>query len=150
MKTEINIRNRKAYYLYELTDKYQAGIELTGAEIKSIRAGKVSLTDAYCFFSQHELFSRGIHIAEYEQKGYVAQDPSRDRKLLLTRRELNRLERSVNEKGLTIVVTRLYMNEKALAKLEIALARGKKKYDHRESLKMKDTGREMDRIRKNR
>jgi SsrA-binding protein len=150
LTAELSVKNRKAYYLYELIDKYQAGIELTGTEIKSIRAGKVNLSDAYCVFENHELFVRGIHIAEYEQRGYVNHLPTRDRKLLLTRRELTRLERSVNEKGLTLVATRLYLNEKALVKVEIALARGKKQYDHREDLKRKDTNRELDRMRKKR
>jgi SsrA-binding protein len=146
--TEINIRNKKAWHDYEIIDKYVAGIQLTGTEIKSIRAGKVSLVDAYCYFIQGELFVKGMQISEYDFGSIYNHFPKRDRKLLLTRRELGKLERMIREKGLTLVVLRVFISESRYAKLEIALARGKKEYDKREDLKKKDTRRELDRAMK--
>jgi SsrA-binding protein len=145
---EINIRNKKAWHDYEIIDKFVAGIQLTGTEIKSIRAGKASLVDSYCYFNQRELFVKGMHISEYDFGSIYNHFPKRDRKLLLNRRELRKLEKTVREKGLTIVALRIFMAESSYAKLEIALARGKKEYDKREDLKKKDTRRELDRAMK--
>ncbi len=144
----IEIRNKKASYLFEFLEKFIAGIQLTGTEIKSIRQGKANLTDAYCFFRDHELYVKNMHIAEYEYGTYTNHDPVRERKLLLKRSELKRLEKKVNERGLTIVVIRLFINERGLAKVEIALARGKKEYDRREDIKQRDAKRDIDRMRK--
>ena len=147
-KGDINIRNKKASFEYELIEKLVAGMQLTGTEIKSIRSGKVSMNDSYCLFQNGELYVRNIHISEYEL-GTVNNHPAkRDRKLLLTKRELQKLERKLKESGLTIVPTRMFINDRGLAKLEIALAKGKKTYDKRETLKQKDSRREMDRVMK--
>ena len=144
----IEIRNKKASFLFEFLEKFIAGIQLTGTEIKSIRQGKANLTDAYCFFRDHELYVKNMHIAEYEYGTYTNHDPARDRKLLLKRSELKRLEKKVNERGYTIVVVRLFINDRGLAKVEIALARGKKEYDRREDIKQRDAKRDMDRMKK--
>ncbi|HUS86065.1 MAG TPA: SsrA-binding protein SmpB [Bacteroidales bacterium] len=141
----IIIKNKKALRDYLFLDKYIAGIELTGTEIKSVRTGKVSLVDSYCQFRNGELYVTGMNISEYFWGNIYNHDPRRERKLLLTKRELNKLERKVKEGGLTIIVIKIFLNERGLAKAEIALARGKKEYDHRESLKQKDAHREMDR-----
>lgn len=148
MNTKINIKNKKAYFDYEIIEKYTAGIQLYGTEIKSIRMGKASLVDSYCFFSDHELWVKGIQIAEYTFGNLNNHVPKRDRKLLLNRKELDKLEKKVNERGLTIVVLRLFIHENKHAKLDIALARGKKEFDKRESIKKKDTQREMERLHK--
>jgi len=145
---EINIKNKKAWHDYEIIDKYVAGIQLTGTEIKSIRAGKASLVDSYCYFNQGELFVKGMHISEYDFGSIYNHFPKRDRKLLLTRRELGRLEKTVREKGLTIIALRVFMSESSYAKLEIALARGKKEYDKRQDLRKKDSDRELNRAMK--
>lgn len=147
-KANINIKNKKASFEYELIEKFVAGMQLTGTEIKSIRSGKVSINEAYCQFYQGELFAKNIHISEYELGTINNHVPKRDRKLLLTKRELLKLERKLKESGFTIIPTRLFINDRGLAKLEIALARGKKLYDKRETLKQKDTQREMDRMMK--
>ena len=145
---DIVIKNKKASHFYEFLDKYIAGIVLTGTEIKSIRLGKASIVDTYCFFSNGELFLRGMHISEYWWGNLNNHDPLRDRKLLLTKKELRKIERKTKESGLTIIATKVFINEKGLAKAEIAVARGKKEFDKRESLKREDASREMDRIRK--
>jgi len=145
---EINIKNKKAWHDYEIIDKYVAGIQLTGTEIKSIRAGKASLVDSYCYFNQGELFVKGMHISEYDFGSIYNHFPKRDRKLLLTRRELGRLEKTVREKGLIIIALRVFMSESSYAKLEIALARGKKEYDKRQDLRKKDSDRELNRAMK--
>ena len=144
MANHINIKNKKAWHEFEILDKYIAGIQLYGTEIKAIREGKASLTDAYCVFEGEELWVK-MHIAEYVNGTYNNHDPRRDRKLLLTKRELRKLHRSYNIKGFTIVPLRLFINEKGLAKMEIALARGKKLYDKRQTLKQKDIQRDIDR-----
>jgi SsrA-binding protein len=144
----IVIKNKKASHDYEFIEKLIAGIMLRGTEIKSIREGKATLSDAYCFFRNSELFIRGMHISEYWWGNLNNHDPLRERKLLLKTRELKKLERKVKETGLTIVVIKVFINERGLAKTEIALARGKKEYDKRETLKRKDATREMDRMRK--
>lgn len=123
-------------------------MQLAGTEIKSIRNGKVNLSDSYCQFYSGELYARNIHISEYEMGTHSNHEAKRDRKLLLTKKELQKLERKTKESGFTMVPTRLFINDRGLAKLEIALARGKKLYDKRETLKKKDSNREMDRMMK--
>lgn len=147
-KTDIVIKNKKSTHDYEFIEKYIAGIKLSGTEIKSIRLGKATLADSYCFFSNGELFIKGMHISEYWWGNLNNHDPLRERKLLLTARELRKIERKVKETGLTIIVIKVFINERGLAKAEIAIARGKKEYDKRETLKRKDANREMDRTRK--
>lgn len=138
-KSKIEIKNKKAGFEYEFLEHFTAGIVLNGTEIKSIRAGKASLVDSYCYFVNGELYVKNMNVAEYWWgSAFSRQDPRRDRKLLLTRRELKRLERSVKEKGLTIVATKLYIADNGYAKLNIALARGKREFDKRESIKEKD------------
>jgi SsrA-binding protein len=144
-KSNIVIRNKRAEFDYELIEKFVAGIVLCGTEIKSIREGKASLSDTYCYFSGGELYVKGLHIAEYWWGNLNNHDPRRDRKLLLTKKELNKLLRKNKEKGLTIIASRMFISEKGYAKLMIALARGKKAYDKRESIKDKDLKREMSR-----
>ena len=144
----INIKNKKASFEYEFIEKYITGIQLFGTEIKSIREGKANLADAYCFFRNHELWIQGMHIAEYWWGTCNNHDPKRERKLLLLRKELNKLERKSQDKGLTIIALRMFINDRGFAKLEIALARGKKKYDKREDIKLKDAKRELERMRK--
>ena len=143
---QVNIKNKRASFDYEFIDTFTAGIVLTGTEIKSIRAGKASLADSYCSFKGNELFVIGMHIAEYAQGTYNNHDPKRDRKLLLNARELRKMKNKVKEKGFTIVPVTLFINENGLAKLDIALARGKHYYDKRETLKNKDTKRELERM----
>jgi len=140
----INIKNKRAEHEYFLLDTLTAGLVLTGTEIKSIRNGKASLAESYCSFKGEELFVIGMHIAEYDKGTYNNHDPKRDRKLLLTARELKKLKNKVQEKGLTIIPTLLYVNEKGLAKLDIALAKGKHYYDKRETLKNKDSKRDVE------
>lgn len=145
MSEKINIKNRKASYEYQFIDKYVAGIMLLGTEIKSIRNNQANLSDAHCVFVDNELFVRNLHIAEYSNGGINNHEPKRNRKLLLNRQELNKMLGKVKEKGNTIVPIRLFISEKGKAKLEIALAKGKKIYDKRESIKAKDLKRDMDR-----
>lgn len=141
---KVEIRNKKASFEYELLESFTAGIVLSGTEIKSVRAGKASLVDSYCYFVNGELFVRNMNIAEYWwASAFNRQDPKRDRKLLLTRRELNKLQRAVKEKGMTIVATRMFISENGYAKLNLSLARGKREFDKRESIKEKDFRREM-------
>lgn len=135
---KIEIKNRKADYQYYLLTSYTAGIVLTGTEIKSIRAGKANITDAYCSFTHNELWVHNMHISEYAAGSYNNHQPKRDRKLLLTKRELRKLLVKLNERGFTIVPTLLWINEKGYAKLDISLAKGKKLYDKRENIKMRD------------
>lgn len=144
-KANIIIKNKRAGFDYELLEKFTAGIVLVGTEIKSIRLGKASLVDTYCYFVGSELFVRGIHIAEYWWGNLNNHDPKRERKLLLTRKELSKLQRKSKEKGLSIIPTQLYIAENGYAKLEIALAKGKKSFDKRESIKEKDMRRSMER-----
>lgn len=146
--SDIVIKNKKASHDYEFLEKYIAGIKLMGTEIKSIREGKANLTDSYCIFRDGELYLKGMHIAEYWWGNLNNHDPLRERKLLLKSRELSKIGRKVKESGLTIIVIKVFINEKGLAKAEIAIARGKKEYDKRETLKRKDSERELDRIRK--
>jgi SsrA-binding protein len=145
---DIIIKNKKASHDYEFLEKFTAGIMLTGTEIKSLRLGKASLTDSYCLFRDGELFIKGMHITEYYWGNINNHDPLRERKLLLTKRELHRIERKVKETGLTIIVTRVFINEKGLAKAEIAVSKGKKEYDKRQTIKRRDSDRELERIMK--
>jgi SsrA-binding protein len=147
-KNNINIKNKKASFNFEFIEKYIAGIVLGGTEIKSIRLGKANLVDAYCTFHEDELWVSGMHIAEYSFGSYNNHDPKQDRKLLLNKRELKKLKKKSQEKGLTIVATRLFLNDRGLAKLEIALARGKREYDKRQDIRKRDTRIELDRLGK--
>ncbi|MFO7828057.1 MAG: SsrA-binding protein SmpB [Bacteroidales bacterium] len=148
MQNKINIKNKKAFFDYELIEKYTAGIRLTGTEIKSLRLGKASLVDSFCFFVDHELYIKGLNISEYAFGTHGNHEPNRERKLLLTKKELKKLERKSTEKGLTIVATRVFITEAGWAKVDIALAKGKKEYDKREEIKRKDLKRDMERVRK--
>ena len=142
--SNIVIKNRRASHDYEFIEKLIAGIKLTGTEIKSIREGRASLTDSYCAFRNGELYVTGMHISEYYWGNINNHDPLAERKLLLTRKELRRWERKVNETGLTIIITKLFINDRGLAKAEIALARGKRQYDKRDALRKRDHAREID------
>lgn len=143
----INIKNRQAGFEYELLDKYVAGMVLKGTEIKSIREGKVNLQDGYCYLNNGEMFVKGINITPYAQGTYYNHEPTRERKLLLKRSELRKLENKTKEKGLTIVPTRLFINDRGYAKLEIALARGKKLHDKRDSIREREAKRQLHRIK---
>ena len=145
---KINIRNKRATFDYEILEEYIAGIVLVGTEIKSIRLGKASMVDCYCYFEKGELWIRGVNISEYAWGTCNNHIPKRDRKLLLNRKELNKLSRSLQDKGLTVVGLRLFLNDKGLAKVAIGLARGRKSYDKREYLKENDAKREMDKAMK--
>jgi len=147
MKSQINIKNKKASHLYEFVERFTAGIQLYGTEIKSIRLGNASLSDSFCYFEANELLVK-MHISEYSHGTYNNHEAKRERKLLLTRRELKRLLGKVSVKGFTIVPIRLFISENGYAKLEIALARGKQNRDKREDLKTKDAKREIDRMMK--
>ena len=145
-KPRVEIRNKKAGFEYEFIETFTAGIVLWGTEIKSIREGKASLVDSWCYFVNGELYVKNMNVAEYWWgSAFSRQDPKRDRTLLLTRTELRKLARAVKEKGLTIVATRLFIAENGYAKLNIALARGKREFDKRESIKEKDLRRDLDR-----
>ena len=143
----INIRNRQAGFEYELLDKYTAGMVLTGTEIKSIREGKVNLQDGYCYINNGEFFVKGINITPYAEGTHYNHDATRERKLLLKKSEIKKLESKAEEKGYTLVPTRLFINDRGLAKLEIAVARGKKLHDKRDSIKERDAKRELDRLK---
>lgn len=147
LEKKVSIQNRKARFEYEVLDKYVAGIVLKGTEIKSIRQSKVNLTDSYCYFRGDELFVKNMHIAEYSHGNIMNHDPLRERKLLLDRRELRKLRGAIKNQGLTIVPLSLFINDRGFAKLEIALVRGKKLYDKRESIKERDQKRDMERMR---
>ncbi|RFM33212.1 SsrA-binding protein SmpB [Chitinophaga silvisoli] len=142
------LRNRSAFYEYAIEDKFIAGMVLTGTEIKSIRQSRVSFNDSFCYFSKGELFVRSLHITEYSHGAYANHDPLRERKLLLTKRELRKMENKIKEKGFTIIPLRIFLTEKGLAKMEIGLGRGKKLHDKRESIKQRDTQREIKRYLK--
>ncbi len=145
MSVSREIKNKKAAYQYFLSEEFIAGILLTGTEIKSIRAGKANLADSYCYFRKGELFVRNMHIAEYKLGTHYNHEAKRERKLLLTKRELKKLATKTKEKGFTVIPVVLFINEKGLAKLTIALARGKHFYDKRDSIKEKDMKRELER-----
>lgn len=143
----ISIRNRQATFQYELLDKYIAGLILRGTEIKSIREGKINLQDGYCYFNNGELYAKGINISPYAQGTHYNHEAAREQKLLMKKSELKKLESKVEEKGLALIPTRIFINERGLAKLEIALARGKKTHDKREGIKERDIKRELSRIK---
>jgi SsrA-binding protein len=147
MKTNIEIKNKKAGFEYVLLDRYTAGIVLTGTEIKSIRQGKASFVDSFCILKEDRAFwIKGMHIAEYMQGSYNNHEPKRDRKLLLNAKEIKKISVKVKEKGFTVIPVRLFFNERGFAKIEIAVAKGKNTYDKRETLKKKDANREMERM----
>ena len=143
MKKEISIKNKKASFEFTFLEEFVAGIVLFGTEVKSIRNGGASFTDCYCYIENGEIFLKNFHISEYKDSSYNKQEPKRIRKLLLTRREINRLKDKTAEKGLTIVPTRIFVNERGIIKVNIALCKGKKLYDKRVDLKEKDIKREM-------
>lgn len=144
----VHIKNKRAAFDFHLLEKFTAGIMLTGTEIKSLRQGKASLSDAFCVFKKDELWVKNMHIAEYEKGTYANHEPLRMRKLLLRKNELRKLDKKVREKGLTIIPVTVFISERGFAKVEIALAKGKKVHDKRESIKEKDTRRELDRMMK--
>jgi SsrA-binding protein len=144
----VNIKNKKAFFEFEILETFTAGLQLQGTEIKSIREGRAGLVDSYCQFFRSELYVKNMHIAEYFFGSINNHDAKRERKLLLNKKEINKLERKIKESGLTIVPIRLFVNDKGFAKLEIALAKGRKTYDKRENLKEKDTKRDIDRVMK--
>ncbi len=149
MQKTINIQNKKARFLYEIIDKYTAGIVLTGTEIKSIRSSKASIAESFCEFNaQGELFVINMTIEEYLYGTYYNHKPKAERKLLLNKKELKKLQKDVQAKGLAIIPLRLYINENGYAKLEIALAKGKKLFDKRETIKDRDNKRNLDRVKK--
>jgi len=145
---KVEIKNKKATYLYEISETYTAGIQLKGTEIKSIRAGKANLVDTYCFFKDGELWLKGMHIAEYGLESHFNHEPKRERKLLLKKQELKKLHKKSKEKGYTIIALKVFISENGWAKAKIALAKGKKKYDKREEIKQKDMKRDMERLHK--
>ncbi|MGC9345137.1 MAG: SsrA-binding protein SmpB [Bacteroidales bacterium] len=148
MQNKINIKNKRAYFDYEIMEKYTAGMVLTGTEVKSVRAGKVSLGDSYCFIREGEMFIKGMQIAEYKFGTYNNHSPERERKLLLQAREIKKLDRKTKETGNTIIPLRIYFSSTGYAKIDIALAKGKKQYDKRETIKLKDAKRQMERLHK--
>jgi SsrA-binding protein len=144
----MEIKNRSAYYEYYIDDKYVAGMVLTGTEVKSLRAGRASFNDSYCLINKGELWIKSLHIAEYSHGTVNNHDPLRERKLLLQKREIKKIENKLKEKGYTIVPLRIFFTDKNLLKIEIGLGKGKKLYDKRESIKQKDVDREMKRYEK--
>lgn len=150
MENKVNIKNKRARFEYEIIDTYTAGIVLTGTEIKSIRDSKASIAESFCEFNDKgELFVINMTIEEYLYGTYYNHKPKAERKLLLNKRELKKLQKEVSTKGMTIVPLRLYINDNGLAKIEIALAKGKKLYDKRDTIKDRDVKRDLDRIKKN-
>ena len=143
----VNIQNRQARFEYEILDKYTAGIVLTGTEIKSIREGKVNLQDGYCYFNKGELFVKAVNITPYAQGTHYNHEATRERKLLLKKTEIKKLEGKIEEKGLTLVPLRLFINDRGFAKMEIAVGRGKKLHEKRDSMRERDAKRELDRMK---
>jgi len=141
----MEIKNRSAYHEYFVDAKYEAGMVLQGTEVKSIRNGKVSFNDSYCLLHKEEIWIKSLHIAEYSHGNINNHDPARDRKLLLRKKEIKKIESKLKEKGYTLIPLRIYFNEKSMVKMEIGLAKGKKLHDKRESIKQKDVEREMKR-----
>lgn len=137
------IRNRQAYYDYFIDDKYDAGMVLTGTEVKSLRAGRASFNDSYCYFHRGEMWIKSLHIAEYSHGTSSNHDPLRERKLLLNKKELRKIESKIKEKGVTVVPLRIFFSDKGIAKIELGLGKGKKLYDKRETIKQRDNQREM-------
>lgn len=147
-QSNINIKNKRAKFEYHLLDKFTAGIQLGGTEIKSIRLGKASILEAFCVIENHEVFIRNMHIAEYSNASFYQHTPKADRKLLLNKREIEKLKKKTEIKGYTIVPIRMFIDENGRAKLDIAVAEGKKLHDKRQTLKEKDDKRAMDRVKK--
>lgn len=148
MKNDIQIKNKRAYFDYHILEKFDAGIVLLGTEIKAIRQGKANMSDAFCMFIGNTLYIRNLHISEYALSSFYHHDIKRDRVLLLHKKELNKLRVKGEEKGYTIVPLRIYTNDRGFAKLEIALAQGKKEFDKRDSIKDRESKRELDRAMK--
>jgi SsrA-binding protein len=146
IQKKISIKNKKAYFDYEILDKYTAGIKLLGTEIKSVRESKASIKEAYCYVDNGEVFIKNMHITEYSNGGFINHEPYRLRKLLLNKKEIEKIEKKLKDVGITIVPLLMFISEKGYAKLEIGIAKGKKLYDKRESLKQKDTKRDLDRM----
>lgn len=146
-KNQLHIVNRRASFEYHILQKYQAGIQLLGTEIKSVRAGNVNMTDAFCFFKDDELYIRNMHIGTFKQASYNNHEPLRMRKLLLKKTELHKLRTKAAERGLTIIPLKMFLSETGYAKLEIAVGQGKKSFDKREDIKAKDIARDMQRER---
>lgn len=142
----INIKNRKATFDYEILETFTAGIVLTGTEIKSLRQGKAGLTDTYCLVENHELWVKNMYIAEYSYGSYNNHTTHRDRKLLLTRKEINKIAKAAEQPGYSVVPLRIFINERGLAKMVIAIARGKKLYDKRQTIKEREDKRNLDRL----
>lgn len=145
LNNNVNIENRRAKFDYQFLEKLVAGMVLTGTEIKSIREGKAALVDSYCYFRNGELFIKNMNITEYSKGTHYNHEPNRERKLLLSKAELRKMDKKLKDQGLTIVPVRLFISESGYAKLEIALARGKKEFDKRETIKKRDTEREINR-----
>ncbi len=148
LSSQINIKNKRASFEYHLIDKYVAGVQLLGTEIKSIREGKANINDSFCSFLHDGLYIRNMHIAEYSFGSFYNHEAKRDRKLLLTKKELKKLKEKGEEKGFTIVPLRIFISERGFAKVEIALAQGKKDFDKRETIKERENKRELDRVMK--
>lgn len=146
--SKINIQNKRAGFEFEILERYDAGIMLRGSEIKAIRNGGGSISEAFCVMRDGELFVKNMNIPEYSHGGYANHEPVTLRKLLLRKRELERIEAKIKERGLSVLPLRLFVNERGFAKLEIGIGRGKKKFDKRESIKQKDTKRDIDRVMK--
>lgn len=142
----VEIRNKKASFEYHFLDTYTAGIVLRGTEIKSIRQQKVNMQDAFAYVSNNELFIKNLHISAYEKGTYLNHEPLRERKLLLKKKEINKISKKLDDQGVTLIPIKLFVNERGLAKMEIAIAKGKKLYDKREDLKEKDAKRELERM----
>ena len=147
-QNKINIKNRKAKFQYEILDKYTAGIKLAGTEIKAIREGKAGIAESFCEFHRGELYVINMHVEEYSNATHFNHNPKTERKLLLNKQELRKLEKQINQSGLTIIPLRLFINERGLAKLVIALCKGKKTHDKRETIKDRENKRRLDRIKK--
>lgn len=148
LSSAIHIKNKKAYFEYHILDTYIAGIRLLGTEIKSIREGKANINDAFCSFFESDLYIRNMHIAEYSHGSFYNHEAKRDRQLLLTKKELKKLKMKIDERGFTIVPLRMFISKRGFAKVEIALAQGKKDFDKRETIKERDTKRELARVMK--
>ena len=148
ISSQFNIKNKRASFEYHLLDKYVAGLQLLGTEIKSIRQGKANINDSFCSFFDDGLYIRNMHIAEYSFGSFYNHEAKRDRKLLLSKKELKKLREKGEERGFTIVPLRIFINERGFAKVEIALAQGKKDFDKRETIKERDSKRELDRVMK--
>lgn len=146
--SKVNIKNKRAYFDYEIGDTYTAGMVLTGTEIKSIRSGKASLTDSYCIVDRGEVWVKGMNISEYFYGSYNNHIARRDRKLLLSKKEIAKIEKSIADPGFTLIPLRIFINERGYAKLMIGIARGKKQYDKRQSIKEREDKRMLDRMMK--